>query len=240
MRILLNFSSNSINGSNGSYSGSQNRNIFAVGGIIPVEWWKPNICSKYLMYHQLVEKKFFAAQKLGNRQLSNIHVSSLLELSTTDIQWTQTTEVSLTIIIHTDIWQKTHKTSFSESFTFKWQAFFLHGFNHASFKFFLETCRVSLEFMYCSSYPLRTSQGCQQFPTCQSKSATWVLKKKFAFKHSLDLENKHPEIMICQETIFQIFWTGQKKTETQHRSLVYDTDWLNNQGSLLLALNVAT
>lgn len=55
------------------------------------------------MYHQLVEKKFFAAQKLGNRQLSNIHVSSLLELSTTDIQWTQTTEVSLTIITHTDI-----------------------------------------------------------------------------------------------------------------------------------------
>lgn len=75
---------------------------------------------------------------------------------------------------------------------------------------------MALESMHCSAYPLRTSQGCQQpLLTYHTKAIIWILKKKFAFKHQLDLENKHPEIMICQEKIFQIFWTGQKKKESK-------------------------
>lgn len=75
---------------------------------------------------------------------------------------------------------------------------------------------MALESMHCSAYPLRTSQGCQQpFPTHQVEAVIGILKKKFSFKHQLDLETKHPEITICQERIFWIFWTGQKKNESK-------------------------
>lgn len=67
----------------------------------------------------MLENKLFETQKLGYHQLSNIHVSSLLKYNRH-----KTTEVSLTIVFHTDIWKKKiHKTSFSERFTFKQKAF---------------------------------------------------------------------------------------------------------------------
>lgn len=154
----------------------------------------------------------------------------------------QTTEVSLTIIIYTNIWQKKKKTSpfFHKRFELKWQAFFLHSFDQCFIQILLEDLLDGSWFyaLLCSTTQDLTGLSTTISPH-KSKAVIWILEQKLAYKQECGVENKHLKIMIYQERIFQIFWTGHTKMEAKHRSLLYGTGWLNNQERLRLALNCA-
>lgn len=135
----------------------------------------------------------------------------------------KTTEVSLTVIFHTDIWQKNHRTSLSERFAFKLQAFFLPLIMfHSNSPW--RPVGLLLSPFTALLFHLGSHRTVKNFPHAKANQPYGYWKRNLLLNILLIWRTNILKSCSARKQYSKSSGLARRKLKAQHRSLLYDTD----------------